>query len=97
MPVTPDRFPGVRQDEGIDLANNALAAVEGEMRYIAAGRFSFYDNIGEYDPRSGLPGATGLGQTLISTDGSTLTVQTFAVSDLGEIAVDDEGVVGVVG
>ena len=46
---------------------------------------------------TGLPDATVIGQFLISVDGSTFTPQVPAVSDLGEIAVDDEGVIGVVG
>lgn len=46
---------------------------------------------------STLPPATALGQMLISVDGLTLTVQDIAVSDLGEIAVDDNGIIGVVG
>ena len=44
-----------------------------------------------------LPPATAIGQIVISVDGSNLTVQDVAVSDLGEIAVDDEGIIGVVG
>lgn len=45
----------------------------------------------------GLPVATEIGQILISVDGLAFSVQSPAVSDLGEIAVDDEGIVGVVG
>lgn len=44
-----------------------------------------------------LPPATAIGQMVISTDGALLTVQAIAVSDLGEIAVDDNGIIGVVG
>ena len=50
---TPDRFPGVRQDEGLQLSDEStLATAAGEVRY-TSGRFSFYDSLGEYDPRSG--------------------------------------------
>lgn len=101
MARTPDRFPGVRTlEEGVDLVAKPLAAAVGEMRYNGgADRFSFFDGVGEYDPRSsgGLPAATAIGQILVSVDGLTFTVQANAVSDLGEIAVDDEGVIGVVG
>ena len=44
-----------------------------------------------------LPPATAIGQMIISVDGATLSVQDIAVSDLGEIAVDDNGIIGVVG
>ena len=47
---TPDRFPGERVEEGIELTDEGNAAAsEGEMRY-TGGAFSFYDVNGEYDP-----------------------------------------------
>ena len=52
MPVTPDRFPGVRKDEGLDIEPTSVAASEGQIRY-TGGRFSFYDSSGEYDPSAG--------------------------------------------
>ena len=53
MPLTPDRKPGVGDQEGIDFeVATTLAAAEGEVRY-NSGRFSFYDSVGEYDPRAG--------------------------------------------
>lgn len=41
--------------------------------------------------------ASEIGQFLVSVDGVDFTAQAPAVSDLGEIAVDDTGLVGVVG
>lgn len=52
MARTPDRSPGVADEEGIDLETTSLASVAGQIRY-ASGRFSLYDSTGEYDPRSG--------------------------------------------
>ena len=51
--LTPDRKPGVGDQEGVDFEVAAsLATAEGEVRY-NSGRFSFYDSVGEYDPRAG--------------------------------------------
>jgi hypothetical protein len=51
--VTPDDFPGVRQEEGTIYTDEATAATaEGEVRY-NAGKFSLFDNNGstpEFDP-----------------------------------------------
>ena len=54
MSKTPDDYPGVRIDEGLELTDEGLlASTPGEMRY-TSGRFSFYDaTIGEYDPAAG--------------------------------------------
>lgn len=98
MARTPDRFPGVRKDEGIDLSDNALAAADGEMRYNnAGGRFSFYDSIGEYDPRSGaFPPATAIGNVLFSIDGSNFTEETPLTGTTGWL-VNSEGTLIVTG
>lgn len=52
MPATPDRFPGVRKDEGVDLEPTSTATSEGQIRYVN-GRFSMFDQNGEYDPSTG--------------------------------------------
>ena len=53
MALTPDRKPGVGDQEGLDFeVASTLATAAGEVRY-NSGRFSFYDSLGEYDPRSG--------------------------------------------
>lgn len=52
MPRTPDRTPGVSDEEGVVLESSVLSSDQGEMRYDGS-RFSFYDSVGEYDPRSG--------------------------------------------
>jgi len=51
---TPDRFPGDSQETGLDLNDDGsgFASSAGQVRY-SNGRFSLYDNVGEYDPRSG--------------------------------------------
>lgn len=44
MPQTPDRFPGVREDEGILLESDAIhPAVDGEIRYVAGLGFRFFE------------------------------------------------------
>jgi hypothetical protein len=44
MPQTPDRFPGVREDEGIILESSAtLPTVNGELRYVTGVGFRFYE------------------------------------------------------
>jgi len=54
MPQTPDRRPGPLEEEGAYFEPVAvLAAVPGEFRYLSAGRWSFFDGVGEYDPRTG--------------------------------------------
>lgn len=54
MPKTPDRRPGVSDEEGVNFENSpdGLASSQGQLRY-SGGRFSFYDSAGEYNPRSG--------------------------------------------
>lgn len=47
MPQTPDRFPGVRNDEGIDLDDTALPTQPGQIRYID-GVFWFQDSVHQY-------------------------------------------------
>lgn len=51
MPRTPDAFPGVAHEEGTIYDDDSIqASEEGEVRY-ADGAFSFFDNVGEFDPR----------------------------------------------
>lgn len=52
MPRTPDRSPGVSDEEGVILETTASATQQGEIRYDGSS-FSFYDGVGEYDPRTG--------------------------------------------
>lgn len=58
MSRTPDRFPGIRVEEGILLTddpidgNGPLPQPNGAMRYIS-GSFLFKDSVGVFDPRSG--------------------------------------------
>lgn len=54
MAKTPDRTPGVADEEGIILSDEGVfATVQGEIRY-HNGRFSMFDSgVGEYDPASG--------------------------------------------
>ena len=52
MPRTPDRFPGTREDEALQLEATSLATVVGEVRFDGT-RYSLKDVAGEYDPRSG--------------------------------------------
>lgn len=64
MPLTPDRKPGVGDQEGVDFeVATTLAAAEGEVRY-NSGRFSFYDSVGEYDPRFTRPEHNALRQLI---------------------------------
>jgi hypothetical protein len=52
MPTTPDSFPGIRKETGVDFSDEAVdASAEGEVRY-SGGKFSFYDSTGEFDPNS---------------------------------------------
>ena len=54
MPQTPDRFPGISDEEGVnfDESPDGYASEQGQLRY-SNGRFSAYDAFGEYDPRTG--------------------------------------------
>ena len=90
MPITPDRSPGPLNEEGIYLESTSLATVEGEVRY-SAGRFSYYDSSGEFNPRGGLPNPTEVGQLLFSYDGSTLALVKPVVSDKGFTLTSDAG------
>ena len=58
MPQTPDRFPGVSDQEGIDFEESPDGAADapGKMRY-HNGAFSLYDDEGEFDPREVQPHA----------------------------------------
>lgn len=92
MVRTKDRNPGVSDEEGVVLEGSVAASEVGEMRYDGT-RFSFYDTIGEYDPRSGgsFPSATEVGQFLFSYNGSTFEIVKPVVADDGFIVTDDDG------
>jgi hypothetical protein len=57
MGLTPDRHPGVSDEEGVILDTTVNASVDGEFRYNGV-RFSFKDATGEFDPRTGGSGIT---------------------------------------
>jgi hypothetical protein len=53
MPLTPDRRPGVSDEEGVNFEDiGEYASAPGQLRY-HNGRMSMYDSAGEYDPRTG--------------------------------------------
>lgn len=61
MAKTPDRTPGVADEEGIILSDEGVVAtVEGEIRF-KDGVFSFKDASGPFDPRLG----TGIDAMLV--------------------------------
>lgn len=72
MPQTPDRFPGVREDEGIKLApSDTIPSVDGEIRYVAGSGFRFYDN-GEIKPIAG--GSTDFQRLVLTEDGGIVYI-----------------------
>lgn len=53
MPQTPDRFPGTRQEEELQLEDTAAnPSAAGGMTY-NAGSFAFEDSLGVFNPRTG--------------------------------------------
>ena len=52
MGTTPDRRPGVADEEGTNYESTSVATAPGQVRYDGS-RFSLYDATGEYDPRAG--------------------------------------------
>lgn len=69
MPKTPDRAPGVSDEEGTIYEATQLATSVGEVRYDGS-RFSMYDSVGEFDPRAGGAG-TDDRRLKVSTDDTT--------------------------
>lgn len=57
MPATPDRRPGVSDEEGIVLESGPAPTVAGEMRFNGSS-FQFRDATGTFDPRTGGSGLT---------------------------------------
>lgn len=57
MPQTPDRRPGVSDEEGLNLESTGIATGAGQVRYTGT-RFSLFDGVGEFDPRTGGSGIT---------------------------------------
>ncbi len=50
MGVTPDRFPGAREEDEIQLQEDTVApAVSGGMKFVS-GAFQFLDDTGVFDP-----------------------------------------------
>lgn len=52
MPLTPDRKPGAADEEATLYEATSLSTLQGEVRYDGS-RFSMFDSVGEFDPRSG--------------------------------------------
>jgi hypothetical protein len=54
LPQTPDEFPGEAIQESLLLEDEGLglAVTPGQMRY-SGGRFTMFDSVGEFDPRTG--------------------------------------------
>ena len=51
--ITPDRFPGTREEEEIQLTEDAVDPTsEGAMKYVG-GSFHMRDNTGVFNPRTG--------------------------------------------
>lgn len=54
MARTRQRFPGPLIEEEICMTpQSSPAAQEGKIVYLGAGRFSMFDSVGEFDPRTG--------------------------------------------
>lgn len=49
---TPDRHPGVSDEEGINMESTGVATAAGQLRYTGT-RWSLQDSTGEFDPRTG--------------------------------------------
>jgi hypothetical protein len=94
---TPDRFPGVGQTEGEQFEDVGIAAATGGDQRYKDGAFSFFDAVGEYDPRAGLPAPTAVGQLLFSVDGVSFKAETPLTSVVSGWLVLDSGVLLVNG
>ena len=56
MPITPDRFPGTREEDELELKPASTdPTIVGAMRSVS-GRFRFRDDLGVYDPRESAAG-----------------------------------------
>lgn len=102
MPKTPDRSPGVSDEEGVVLEDTISATQQGEIRY-SGSSFSFYDGTGEYDPRSGADNkdvkvssndttADFLDTKLVAGTNVTLTEQNDGGNETLEISASGAGV-----
>lgn len=93
MPRTPDRYPGVRLEEGVVFEDTTTTSEEGELRYVS-GSFQLEDSIGAYDPRTVLPTPTAEGAMFYSDDGLSfiqivpLVGDGILVSDTGKIVYE---------
>ena len=85
---TKDGISGIREDEeGTNyIDGGSLAANEGEVRY-TSNRFSFFDGIGEYNPRSAgsFPIPDQVGQMLYAATATAFTKEIPVTTDEGFI------------
>lgn len=95
MPSTPDRFPGTREEDEIELVEDSTdPTVEGRFRYVS-GSFRMKDAIGVFDPRSGA--GDFVIEHLISVDltvfsGTTRLHHKTHIADGVAVHVQDSGV-----
>ena len=76
MTKTRNTFPGPREEEEYQyfVTGSTVGMITGSARYVS-GDFQMRDQVGIFNPRDGIPAATGLGQVLFSIDGTSFTVQ----------------------
>jgi len=95
MSRTPDRFPGIREEESLLLLSGTLIpSQEGESAYVS-GSFQMKDNLGTFNPRSSgsLPTPENEGEVLITLNGTNFTSEIpligngWLVSDTGRLLV----------
>ena len=89
MPRTPDRVPGTSDEEATIYESTSTSTVEGEVRYEGT-RFSMYDSIGEFDPRSGAVVPAYPGQVLYAETDTAFAARTPITSRMGWM-VNGEG------
>jgi hypothetical protein len=71
MPTTPDRFPGLREEERLKLT--APPEGPGEIGYDpATGRAVLWDSEGAYDPRTGGSPSAGIGALIFTIAGGVV-------------------------
>jgi hypothetical protein len=93
MGRTPDRYPGIREEEAILITDSPTEPTEPFTIARVGGKLRVIDDLGPYDPRGGgaLPAATEVGQMLFSFDGSTFQICKPVVADDGFVVTDDDG------
>jgi hypothetical protein len=98
MGRTPDRYPGIREEEAILLRDEPSEPTDPYSLARVNGKIKMVDDLGEYDPRGGgaLPAANDVGDVLLSVDGSTFTVRHPLTGSAGWL-VNDDGTLLVTG